>query len=202
MSELSNSALAMLVIGALLVVSASFLIRIDALPGLTGRATTDTGNVSLTVASALNIQVDAGNKTLAFGTCTPRSGTNYTCATNDAVACDGVFGANCTGDNVTPRFIRVQNVGNVNASVNVTSSCSAATLIGGTNPTLQFITTSCNGTNVSSWTTLDSTTRLACPQIVPTSGAFQLYVNVTIPQDAVGFSGGCTGISTLTFSAI
>ncbi len=205
MAEISNSTLALLVFAALVVTVGTTVYTINSdgtTFGLTGRATSDTGNVSLSIASALNIQVDPGNSTIAFGTCTPRAGSNYTCASNDAVACDAVFGANCTGDNGSIRFIRVVNVGNVNASVNVTSSCTAATLIGGTNPQLQFQTTECNATNVTTWTTLGTTTTLACARIAPTSGAFRLFSNVTIPQDAVGSSGGCTGTSTLTFTAI
>ncbi len=205
MPEISNSTLALLVFSALVVVVAGtvYTFNTESSFGPTGRAISDQGNVSLTIATALNIQVDPNNGTIAFGRCTPRA-VSYWCASDDALECNNVNNSqgNCTLDNGSAQYIRVLNVGNVNASVNVTSSCSAATLIGGTSPALTYLTTYCNGTNVTTWTTLDSTTRLACPQIVPTTGTFRMFVNVTIPSDATGANSGCTGVSTLTFSAI
>jgi hypothetical protein len=204
MAELSNTSLAILVFSTLIVTVAStvYFLNEENEFVLTGRALSDTGNITLAIATSLNILVDPGNESIDFGTCTPRAATSYWCASNDALACDTIVGENCTADTTTPQFIRVENVGNINASVNVTSSCAAADLIGGTSPALNFVTTNCDGTGQATWTALSSTTELACDAIVPTTGAFQLYVNVTIPNDAVGGTGPCiTDLATLTFSA-
>jgi hypothetical protein len=199
MREISSGTLAVLVLVALLVGVASLLVRFDTF-GLTGRASSDTGNVTLTIVGSVHIQVDPGNFTINFGTCTPRA-SPYSCSSNDTLQCDGASDSNCTGDTVTPQFIRVENVGSLNASVNVTSACTAATLIGGTSPALNFLTTGCDGTGVSSWTALGTQT-LACSDIITSTGAFHLFANVTIPNDATGANSGCTGTSTLTFTAI
>jgi hypothetical protein len=204
--QISNAGLAVLVFATLIsVVTATVLLAgrdIPATGGLTGFATSDSGNVTLTINQSLNILVD-GNNTINFGACTPRAGVSYSCASNDTLRCDGVAGLNCTGDTSTPQFIRVENVGNVNASVNVSTSCTAAQLIGGSSPGFAYSTTHCEGANVTSWTNLVNTGNgtLACPNLAVGGQGFRLYANVTIPSNAN--PAGCVGgVAVLTFSAI
>jgi hypothetical protein len=202
MAEITNNTLAILVFAALAVVIAGSFTMFGG-GGLTGFATSDSGNVTLTINESLNIQVDTGNKVIAFGGCTPRAATSYSCASNDTQVCDGTGLSNCTGDTITPQYIRVENVGNVNASVNVSSSCSAAQLIGGTSPGFQYVTTFCDGTNVSTWTTFSTVVggEMACPNVAVGGSGFRLFANVTIPNNAQ--ASGCTnGNAVLTFSAI
>ncbi len=200
MAEISNTTLAVLVVTALLVVVGGTLLN----GGLTGFATSDTGTVNLTINSTLAIQVAPGLGSISFGTCNPRPGASYWCSSNDTAACSGTNSlGNCSGDTTTPQYIRVDNAGNVNASVNVTSECTAANLIGGTSPLFQFVTTACNGTGVSTWTSLSSTTAAACDNVAYRGGQMQFYVNITVPNDASGGTGSCADAqATLTFSAI
>lgn len=199
MAEITNNTLAVLVFAALAVVLAGSLFTFGG--GITGFAPVDTGVVNLTIEEALHIQVDANNDTIDFGNCAPRVG-SYWCATNDTLACDGVAGGNCTGDTTAPQFLNIENVGNVDANVNITSSCTAAQLIGGTSPLFQYITTNCpDGNAQGTWTDLDGTSRIGCSNLtVGSTGAsgFRMYANVTIPQDA---SQSCQQ-STITFTAI
>src|SRR5512141_2097795 len=110
MAEISNTTLVVLIIAALVVVAAGTFMN------FTGFLSSDTGFVNLTVGSSLNIQVDPTNKTINFGTCTPRGATSYWCASNDSAFCDGTVASNCTGDTASAQFIRLDNVGNVDAN--------------------------------------------------------------------------------------
>jgi hypothetical protein len=207
MAEISNTTLAVLVFAALVVVVAGTVLNMNSWQGgLTGFATSDSGNVSLSVSSTLAIQVNSSFNTINFTSCTPRGGSSYWCATNDSQYCDGTAASangNCTGDGLTPQYLQVDNVGNVNATVNVTSECDAAELIGGTSPAFQFMTTNCEGTAVSSWTNFNNNLQQsACTALVPSTGRMRLYVNVTIPNNAVGGTTDCSdNKSTLTFTA-
>jgi hypothetical protein len=201
MAEISNNVLAVLVVAAFVVVAASAAVNLFG-NSITGFATSDTGNISLSINSTLAIQVDSGNSVISFGYCAPRGGVTYTCATNDAIECDNAA-LNCSGDTTTPQYVRVDNVGNVDASVTVVMSCSAANLIGGTSPLVQFQTTQCNGTNVTSWTNIPTgAPTTACANISYRGpGQFRLYANVSIPFNAVP-SGSCSNnITTMTFAA-
>ena len=109
MAEISNSTLAILVFATLIgvVTSTVFLMnRETGYSSLSGFATFDSGNVTLTINASLNIQVDTTNKTIAFGGCTPRASTSYSCSSNDTQVCDGSGLSNCTGDTIVPQFIR------------------------------------------------------------------------------------------------
>jgi len=198
MAEITNNTLAVLVFAALAVVLAGSLFTFGG--GITGFAPVDTGDVLLNIEESLHIEVDASNAVIDYGNCAPRAGQPYWCATNDAAACSGDNAlGNCTGDTTAPQFLRVVNVGNVDASVNVTSSCPASTLIGGTGPLFQFITTQCtNGTGQATWTDLSATTALGCSNISFPGDSFRLYTNVTIPSDA---AQSCTN-AVLTFTGV
>lgn len=207
MAEVSNTTLAALVVAALVVMVGGLLLQVggNRFP-LTGFAESDTGTVNLTVGTTLAIDVVSGFDSISFGTCSPRASASYYCASNDTIVCDNGSNSlgNCTGDTATAQYIRIDNVGNVDADVNVTSECSAADLIGGTGPAFSFNTQFCNETGVTTWTTLDSTTRRTCDNVSYLGGKLRFFVNVTIPQDAVaGGSGNCADDqATLTFSAI
>jgi hypothetical protein len=202
MAEVSNTVLAALVVAALVVVIAGTVLHMN--NGLTGFATTGTGTVNLSINSTLAIQVNPSYNNINFGACTPRPAVSYSCDTRDAANCTGNNAlGNCTGDDAAgSQFIEVDNVGNVDANVSVSSECTAAQLIGGTSPAFTFTTSQCNGTGVSAWTSLDSAA-VACHNVSYKGGAMRLFANVTIPYDAVGGTGGCSDTqSTLTFTAI
>lgn len=210
MVEFSNSAIATLILVTLVVAAAGTYVAFvnsprDAL-SLTGFATQDSGNVTLTVNRTLAIEVDAAANSISFGTCSPRAGDTYWCASNDSAICDGVDNdqGNCTGDDGSEQYLQVDNIGNVDANVTLDSTCDASTLIGGTGSALQYITTHCNGTAVSTWTNIASSTpgQSGCSNVSFLGGSMRFYVNVTIPQDAIGYNGACAVNQTVvTFTA-
>jgi hypothetical protein len=206
--ELSNRILAALVLVTLVAaIGGTYAAYVNAprssqFFSITGYATEGSGNVTLTINSTLAIEVDELNNIINFGTCSPRPGISYWCATNDSDVCSGDNAAgNCSGDTTTPQYLQVNNVGNVHAAIGVTSSCTAATLIGGTNPNFAFVTTHCNSTDVSSWLSLTTGSQSACTNLSYQGGALRFYVNVTIPNDAIGSTGACgaTNRSVITF---
>lgn len=200
MVELSNGTLSILVVVAVVAIVAGTLLTQH---GPTGYATTDTGYVNLTINQTLAIQVDPTNNTINFGACVPYGGQSYWCATNDSIVCDNNGFGNCSGDTASPQFIRIDNVGNVDANITVQSECNASSFIGGTAPAFQFISSQCNGTGVSSWTDFSSAGGVnVCTNLSYLGGQLRLYANVTIPSNAVGGSGGCLAQSDLTFSAV
>jgi hypothetical protein len=201
MAEISNSTLALLVLvtlGAVVVTTISTINSAQRYTNVVGFATSDTGNISLSINATLAIQVDPGNSTINFGTCAPRAGSSYTCATNDAVGCDALP-SNCSGDTTTPQYIRIDNVGNVDANITIQSACTAAQLIGGTGPLLQYQTVNCNGTNTTSWTNIPTSAALVCSNLSYRGpGQLFLYANVTIPNNAA--PSGCSGgVNVITF---
>ena len=200
MAELSNGTIALILLVAVLTVIGGTLLNKG---GFTGFATSDTGYVNLTINQTLAIQVDTNNSTINFGYCSPQAGTSYWCATNDSSACSGTpTNGNCTGDTTTAQFIRVDNVGNVDANITVQSECNATTLIGGTSPIFSYISTQCNGTATTSWTSFSSAGGTnACNNLSYLGGQLRIYANVTIPNNAVGGTGGCTNQSDITFTA-
>jgi hypothetical protein len=201
MNEISNKTLALLVVATLAVVVASVFVRFNGPVGFgpTGFSVSDTGYVNLTINSTLAIQVNTGKKTIDYGQCVPRAGSSYYCATNDSAVCDSTVANNCTGDTTTPQYIEVDNIGNIDANITgVTSSCTAAQLIGGTSPAFQWISTQCNGTGQTTWRDFGSSN--VCTNLSYLGGAVRLYTNVTIPYNAIGTCSN--NQSTLTFTAV
>lgn len=210
MAEISNSMLAAVVLATLVfAVSGTYIAYVNS-PGslslpFTGHATEGSGNVSLTINLTLAIEVDTGFAAINFGTCAPRAGTSYWCSTNDSIICTGANNdqGNCTGDNGSAQFLQVNNVGNVDAAITLASTCNATTLIGGTAPDFSYITTHCNGTAVDGWTSVTGVAgQAACTNVSFEGGQMRFYANVTIPQNAVGFTAPCAANQTVvTFSA-
>ena len=124
MAEISNKALALLVLTALVVVVAATTVQLNRLNaiGITGMPTADDGTVVLEIASSVSIEVDTGNSSINFGPCTPLSGQNLTFDSENNMT-------NATNDRCVPNpvtgqtgFILVRNIGNVDANVTVAAS--------------------------------------------------------------------------------
>jgi len=102
---------------------------------LTGAATSGAGQTNLTISSTTSISFPTTS--IAFGAGYVGSGTECVMATNGQ---HNQSGTNCYSFiNVTQGFF-IENDGNMNLSINFscTGNCSAASFIGGTNPSLQF----------------------------------------------------------------
>ena len=187
MAEISNKALALLVLAALVVVVAATTIQLNRLNaiGVTGMPTTDTGTVLLTIQDALAIEVDTDNAEIDFGVCTPQVG-------NTIVANSTAGGGhpNCTGDFSSAQFIRVMNVGNVPADVEVRGNLAFDTFLptavsGDSDFEVLFeeeTAADCVGTLQDTFTRMLTSNMNACSNLI-VGGAIDMYAQVTIPPD-------------------
>ncbi|MBM3229955.1 hypothetical protein FJZ26_05975 [Candidatus Parvarchaeota archaeon] len=163
-------------------------------------AATGTGTVGITISQTNQMAVYTSNgtsdSTLVFNSVTPAAGSSITVQTN--------YTSNMTG---SERGYVLENQGNVNISINVTSNKNAAQFIGGTSPAFSMWgenneTSSCTSGLVAygSAFALSSTTNLLCSNLnfVDTSDAIWAYIYATIPSDAPVASGTT---ATITFTS-
>lgn len=204
MAEISNRALALLVVAALVVVMSSTAIQLNRLGSLgtpVGFATdSDTGTVSLAINSSLNIQVPVANSTIDFGTCSPNASGTITLDSNDSSVDD----SNCTGAGAEPEYIQLRNIGNVPANITLAASEDVTSFLPGTGSNFEvaFLTDAdCTGVLQESYTNLTVATASieACTNMT-VSGALEMSVRVTIPPDTAPNSGTTSNI--LTFTAV
>jgi hypothetical protein len=195
--EISNKALAILLVLAIVVSIggavvnmaklSEFSVIIPTIKGITGMGTTGTVNVSLQATTNLNVTqtfVDFGVgyvTTNMFGARVNSTGnrTNWTVV--------GTF---------TPLNLQLENIGNVNLSVSVSSDKSATTYLGGTNPVFQFAATTktpdvaacVSGYNLQSTLTdvTLTTTKNVCSNLgfVAESNELNVSIELIIPYDA------------------
>ncbi len=149
---------------------------------LTGFASdTDTGTANLTIGSSIMLNFTVAN--ISWGTGTIPAGG---CELNT------VGGMTCTGFATLSSGLILENIGNVNCSVNLTSNKDADSFIGGASPTFEWKVSeseggSCAiGTSITSFTTIpEATTQLACENFnYDTTDTLEIDLNITIPQDA------------------
>ena len=196
--EISNKALAILLVLAIVVSVGGAVINIAKLSefagviptikGITGMGTTGTVNVSLQATTNLNVTqtfIDFGVgyvTTNMFGARLNSTGnrTNWT-----------VVG------NYDPLNVQIENIGNVNLSVSITADKSAATYLGGTSPVFQFaaavktpdVASCVSGANLQSTLTnvpLSTTTANVCSNLgfVAASNELNVSIELLIPYDA------------------
>ncbi len=134
--DLSNKALAVLLLIAIAASIGGTLISLSHLDGITGHATdTSTGEINFTINNQFSIRFV--NNAVMFGTgyvnstdCT--MGTNATPPSFDADGCSG-FNETVNATNLT-----IENDGNIRANVSLNFSSNATGFIGGTNPSFQY----------------------------------------------------------------
>lgn len=196
--EISNKALAILLVLAIVVSIGGAVINIakmsefsgiiPTIKGITGMGTTGTVNVSLQATTNLNVTqtfTDFGVgyvTTNTFGARVNSTGnkTNWTVI--------GVF---------DPLNLQLENIGNVNLSVSVSADKSALTYLGGTSPIFQFAATTKTpdvsacvvGYNLQSTLTnvpLSATTANVCSNLgfVAASNELNVSIELIIPYDA------------------
>lgn len=198
--DISNRALAMFLLAAIVVSLAGTIISLNKLEGTstTGFATSGTGNVSLNVQSSLSITT-ADSSLINFGGCTPLSGSSAVVASTG-----GANTSICSGFIVggADSNISVRNDGNVNANVTVkpdkvgkaqggtfldstsgTSAIAYKTVSGGINP----YTNGCQSGLVGSYTnfTTAGSDVAACSNLTSgaTSNSFLTHLQIIVPYD-------------------
>lgn len=201
MTEISNKALALLVLAALVVVVAATTIQLNQLNtiGLTGMPVQD-GTVELEIAS--QVAIDVFNGTMAFGTCTPEPGVLLIIdsATNRTTLCEVPGGQQGSEFD----YIGIRNIGNVNVTLHVSGN-NPNTWVTGTNANFEVRfedqDDSCSTGLQSSLTPIHTDPapgRQACAQFRRNSGKLYMFGRVSIPDDA---DSGTDSGNTVTFTA-
>lgn len=207
MAEISNGTLALLVLAALAVVVTTTTLQLSG--GLTGYSV-DSGQVQLEIASNLQIEVTEG--LIDFGQCTPNATSAVIVNSNNTI---DESNGQCTGGTVdlstTAQRIKVENIGNQDASVSVEASCpisssSSGSFIPAPSGEGQFNVSvysetagDCTGGSLSDWTPLGTSPLTVCSNFQNTTGGFFMPAAVSIPSDAQ--QGGTCSTNTITFTA-
>lgn len=198
--DISNRALAMFLLAAIVVSLAGTIISLNKLEGTstTGFATSGTGNVSLNIQSQLSITT-ADSALINFGACTPLSGTEAVVASTGG-ANTSICGGFAVGG--ADSNISVRNDGNVNANVTIkpdklgkaqggtfldstsgTSAIAYKTVGGGISP----YANGCQSGLVSSYKNFTSTSTAvaACANLTSgaTANSFLTHLQIIVPYD-------------------
>ncbi|MBT3642754.1 hypothetical protein HN604_02215 [archaeon] len=144
---------------------------------------TDTAFLNVTVTSTANINFTSANITFESGIVT--GGKSFAYLDTEGNIVDGSWGVVSSG------FV-LENIGNVNVTLNITSSNDADGFIGGSSPAYRYKisdveTSSCTGGGASSYIPLNETGPvLACAifSYHNTYDSINLDINLTIPNDA------------------
>ncbi len=225
MAELSNKVVIGLLVAVIIVSLAGVFVsimKLQAPSSVTGFASaTGTGQVNLTVIQSTNINWTTA--LLDFGTGSVRAGfpncTLNTNESNNTASCSGF-----TGRAGVPLVI--ENIGNMNISLNLSFDKTAATMIGGTSPSFEFkvaygepgsCLNSTGGTGVDAgnkyqnrsfgagpvtpqnFTTVNASQQYyICPIVPPTQSNDTINVTLKIVIPADSFTGNMTATITAT----
>jgi hypothetical protein len=198
----------MLAFDALTLLNAGKILRI------TGAASTAAGGANVTISGSVALELVPGRNETNFGSGSLDGGIrvlttrqdNYGTFT-DGTEGNGTSGGDvkgtCVGTTVSCAFpLVVRNVGNVNCSINITASKSAATFIGGASPAQAYMgkeneTAAC-GKNMTGfggygesagWVALPSGSESKfCDSFdfTPAKNEVRIHLNITVPADAAG----------------
>lgn len=204
MADITNKKLALLVLAALVVVVLATTIQLNKLNdfGPQGFAVDqDSGTVELAIQSSLNIQVDPVENSIQFGSCSPTLAAVID--SNDSVSNTTV----CDGAAASGRdYIKVDNIGNINAAVNVTGDCDVIDFLpeaaGATND-FEVKVDECDFGTTATYATLEDAPIKACTNL-STASSIWLYARVTLDTDSLTNQScgvGSDAVNTLTFDA-
>lgn len=173
MSEVSNKTLASLLVLAIVASLGGTLLVLDSESPVfvTGFATEESGTVNLTIQGAISIDLTE-NTALNWGTVVFNTTTvDPICTLNsDGSSADG---NNCTSYSSVATGMIIQNTGNIDVNVNMTSSDAAATFLGGTGDAFNYKTSTytgnarggCQTGAVASYTAVTTATQVACTNL-------------------------------------
>ena len=201
MTQISNKALALLVLATLAVVITATSVQLGGFTGLS----TGVGDVTLTIDT--NLEIEVFETAINFGNCQVNSSRNIILDSSEANA--GPDGTLCSNSASFPSDIQVRNIGNVVANVNVTPQCNLAGWLNSPGDGTRFNITTVGTlpgagacTSPASNVPLEdnSTEVVACNDFSP-NDEFKLDVRLSIaPDTATGTE--CVGNNQLTFIAI
>ena len=200
--DISNKALAGLLIAAIVISISGTMMVINKNGGLTGFATQQNASASVNISGVVSIKLNTNSINFGTGSVTP----GQTYCNISQIASTAAFDetpASCgTWSNVTGS-ISLENDGNVNANITVKSTKNATDFVGGTSPGLfsqaaNDEASSCNLGLQSNFTTLDTIARSFCQRLQygDALDSLKFGIKIKIPSDAIGLKS-----NTITFDA-
>lgn len=177
---------------------------------ITGRATdTAFGSANITISAITQLNVSAGatnNTNISFGSGYVLDGYTFCAMSSQRTAFKS---SGCSSSFASPGVnFTIQNVGNLNISINISSDSSAGTFIGGTDPVFDYIAdqgseSGCKGviSNVTMWFAVNTSTTPICSLLshVASEDTMQVAINISIPENsktgALGARITFTGLS-------
>ncbi len=190
------------VIISLIAASLTYFSISDFARRITGYGTTANLNLSIESSAAINFTTDFIN--WGSGRVNPGS----VAASLTTLGANNVSGGNWTLQQAGG--LRIENIGNVNITLNLSGGKTAATFIGGTNPAYEWNITNVEsgsclnstggtvGLNLNTFFNVNTTTATFCPRLRFESGNdfIRIDFNLTIPENSL------TGALTDTITAI
>jgi hypothetical protein len=142
MSDISNKTLAIFLLTATIVSLGGFLLTLDHVDGITGRAATDTGTSNFSINSTISVVFT--QNLVEFGVGIVNSSGNHNCTLNTSGpgmlngAANPINGPDCLGFNATLNPLRIQNQGTQNVTLNISFNSTNSQFVGGTTPSFTF----------------------------------------------------------------
>ncbi len=203
--DISNRALALLLLMAIIISVAGTLVSLNKLSqksGTTGYAvSTDASTASVTIQSNTVLRFVVNS--IDFGTgYVNTSGGYIKCIMNLSTNTTTITKTGCANFNTTGNPLVLENAGTTFLNVTINSTKDASTFIGGTSPAFQYMiaeneTGSCKGTLSSvAWTTVVAgTAQNICSNLtyIDSNDSLKMGIQVTIPYDS-----GVGGTDTFT----
>ncbi len=216
--EISNKTLAVLLIVAIALSLGGTLVSLNRLssvvrgPSITGFATsTGTGTTNVTILSTGSIRFAVNNLDFGVGAVNTTGG-NQVCSLASGTASGSKDpSSKCINFSAeaTLKSLQIENDGNLNLSVNLTSNKNAAGFIGGGVSALEQFrfkienneSDSCATVGPAAWADMNTTSMAICTTaeglgFAPTRNSLLVHINITIPSDSL--LTGTNQVATLT----
>ncbi|MBU4070452.1 MAG: hypothetical protein KJ646_05710 [Nanoarchaeota archaeon] len=173
--------------------------KIGDIQTLTGYAV-DTAWANLTILS--NVIVNFTTENVSWGS-------GYVPSGSPSCELDTQGNTNCTGFVTVSTGLILENIGNEDVSLNLSSSKAAAAFIGGVSPAFQWNVSEAAGNagacgagalNISSWTDITTAHQIACNNFtfLDARDAFEIDLRIVIPVTASTDAKGATITATAT----
>jgi hypothetical protein len=218
--EISNRTLAILLIAAIVVslggtfFSLNRLALISQQPGTTGFVTNPTGQARVNITSLASLRFSIGTVDFGTGYVNTTAGNQYCsmAAINQSTGyLDGI--AQCVGFIKVNSTLQIEDDGNTNLSLVITSDRTPATFIGGSVPVFKYQVVN-NGTETGScpvpspalWNDLNTNTSTICAAAtnglgyLDTNDSLNINLNISIPYNSL--TGQQTATLTVTGTAM
>ena len=210
----TSQTLTIVAIVAVALAAVNLIVTAEKVGSLTGYASSDQGNATLIVQSTVDLTFTTDLVNWSSGS------VNTTCI-NAFLDTEGhrgpvdTQGGQCAVGWTTNNIgLILENTGNINASVTLTSNKDATAFIGGSNPAFMWkvtqnaggeagtCTTGLGPGSYASVTTSATTicTNMGNNQYFPTHNALRIDLNVTVPSDSYNAAGGPVKEAVLTAS--